>query len=178
MMSICGAMVHRQTSELPEALNILEVEFQLGWLFSLSLDAPGCRASWPSSKQPGPGEVNRGPHGGPFQYCAVHRCSVVRRVWGPGALAMFLIFGATRAGEILSPESYQRRFAVVAYTVISMHLTIDALSYHICCVHMCLLRTPPWVSSHGPTVAATVAATPDFRMHTSVAYLKHPHAST
>ena len=98
---------------VPMGTNIVKVEFQLGWLFSLSRDAPECRASWPSSKQPGPGEVNRGPPGGPFQYCAVHQCSVVRRVWGPGALAMFLIFGATRAGGILSLESYQRLFAVV-----------------------------------------------------------------
>ena len=52
------------------------------------------------------------PPGGHFQYCAVHQYAAVRCVWGPGALAMFLISAATRAGGILSPESYQRMFAV------------------------------------------------------------------
>ena len=34
--------------------------------------------------------------GGPWQYYAVHQYSVVRRVWGPGGLPVFLIFGASR----------------------------------------------------------------------------------
>jgi hypothetical protein len=34
--------------------------------------------------------------GGPYQYYAVHQYSVVRRVWGPGGLPVFLNFGASR----------------------------------------------------------------------------------
>ena len=45
---------------MPLGTTNLEVEFQLCWLFSSSWDAPECTA-WPSLKQPGPGEANRGP---------------------------------------------------------------------------------------------------------------------
>ena len=34
--------------------------------------------------------------GGPWQYYAVHQYPIVRRVWGPGGLPVFLIFGASR----------------------------------------------------------------------------------
>ena len=77
---------------MPLGITNLEVEFQLCWLFSSSWDAPKCTASWPSLKQPGPGEANRGPPGGPYQYCAVHQYSVVRRVWGASGVYMFLFF--------------------------------------------------------------------------------------
>ena len=77
---------------MPLGTTNLEVEFQLCWLFSSSWDAPECTASWPSLKQPGPGEANRCPPSGPYQYCAVHQYSVVRRVWGASGVAGFLIF--------------------------------------------------------------------------------------
>ena len=51
---------------MPLGTTNLEVEFQLCWLFSSSWDAPECTASWPSLKQPGPGEANRGPPAGPI----------------------------------------------------------------------------------------------------------------
>ena len=39
--------------------------------------------------------------GGPYQYYAVHQYSVVRRVWGASAMAMFLIFAPPTAPQNL-----------------------------------------------------------------------------
>ena len=77
-------------------------------VLSWSRAAPKCRPGQarPAERIVFPGKA--------YQHYAVYRYSVVRRVWGPGALAVFLISAATRAGGILSPESYQRMFAVVS----------------------------------------------------------------
>ena len=39
-----------------------------------------------------PAERTEAPPGGPYQYYAVHQYSIVRRVWGAGGVAGFLIF--------------------------------------------------------------------------------------
>ena len=50
--------------------------------------------------------------GGLWQYYAMHQYSVVRRVWGRGGVAIFLIFGASTPPRILMGVFYQRLFTV------------------------------------------------------------------
>ena len=72
---------------------------QITWRFSSSCVGwfPGV-GMHPSAELAGPSGSNRAlakrivAPGGPFQYCAVHQYSVVRRVWGASGVAGFLIF--------------------------------------------------------------------------------------
>ena len=79
----------RSSSRLPGLL-------QWGRWGVLCRQVPALGAPFLEGAQVGPSAANRVPPGGPYQYYAIHQYSVVRRVWGPGGIPVFLNFGASR----------------------------------------------------------------------------------